>query len=88
MGTRFPAVKLDSGVYVATRGLNDPQTNRRMPVRHTDALTYAIRIIAASKTNNWTAAKLIKAIDMNQISVIFGSALADGSDFQTLIENN
>lgn len=83
--TRYPAVQLNGNIYVATRAMRDPVTQKRIPVRHADALTKAIYVVAATRNlNDWQAQKLIKQIDMGQVSFEFGSALHDGKDFQPI----
>jgi hypothetical protein len=82
---RYPAVLLSGNVYVATRTMRDPVTKRRIPVRHSDALTKAIYVVAATENlADWKAQKLIKDIDMGRVSFEFGSALQDGKDFQPI----
>lgn len=79
---RYPAVKLNGNVYVATRSAEDPTTQRRMPVRHVDALTKAIYVVAGcNDIEGWKAQQLIKSIDMGRVTCEYGSALADGTGF-------
>lgn len=76
---RYLAVKIGDAVYVATRPSHE--TEKRMPVRHVDVLTKAIRAVAGSKIDGAKAQKLIKKIDMGQVALDFGTALEDGTNF-------
>jgi hypothetical protein len=74
--TRYPAITLNGRVFVETK-----PAHRRAPLRHTDALTKGIRVLAGSDATQAQLDRYAKDIDMGRISFTYGTAFADGSKF-------